>query len=196
MNPRREIKPGYQYGRLTVIEARQDDIRCLCSCGTEHLVKRLAWGRIASCGCGRREWAASLNSTHGMTGTPAYISWQAMIQRCANPKAPDYARYGGRGITVCEQWRDFEAFYADMGERPADRTLDRIDVNGNYGPGNCQWATVTEQNLNRRPRAKCKRGHELSEENVYREKDGRRRCLPCRRLMKRDRRQSRMAGER
>jgi len=82
--------------------------------------------------------------------TPTYRSWDAMIQRCTNPKATGYAEYGGAGITVCERWRKFEAFLADMGERPDGTSLDRHpDLNGNYEPGNCRWATPREQNLNR-----------------------------------------------
>jgi hypothetical protein len=88
-----------------------------------------------------------------MTGAPEYISWTAMKSRCFDPRHPYYADYGGRGITVCEEWLSFEGFFADMGERPPGKTLDRWpDKDGNYEPGNCRWADAKQQTHNRRPR--------------------------------------------
>jgi hypothetical protein len=91
-------------------------------------------------------------TTHGMCGTPEYRTWQAMLTRCSNPGRRDYKFYGGRGIRVCKRWRLFENFYADMGARPEGTTIDRINTNGNYTPGNCRWADLKTQIANRRKR--------------------------------------------
>lgn len=139
-----------RFGRLTVLRyAGKKDRRnhlwlCRCDCGTEKVVigGNLLRGNTRSCGCLKRE----IHTSHGAWGNPTYVSWNTMLQRCLNHRKPAYRRYGGRGITVCERWRRFENFLADMGERPAGRTLDRYpDKDGNYEPGNCRWATPTEQ---------------------------------------------------
>jgi len=98
----------------------------------------------------RAEKMAAKQRTHDHYGSPTYLSWVAMIARCTNEKHSHWKNYGGRGIAVCAPWRKFENFLADMGERPAGLSLDRIDGNGNYEKSNCRWATRLEQNRNRR----------------------------------------------
>lgn len=130
---------------------------CRCDCGTEKTVERgnLMAGRTKSCGCLNAEMR-SARSTHGQTTgfreTRAYKSWCGIKDRCCNPKNSRWSDYGGRGISVCERWRaSFENFLADMGDCPPGYSIDRYpDVDGNYEPGNCRWATDDEQRTNKR----------------------------------------------
>lgn len=153
------IVAGQQWGRLTTIaEVGRSPRRailweCLCSCGktTVTMATSLRSGNTKSCGCLQNERCrVTKNRTHGMIHTREYRSWASMRNRCANPKNPAYHLYGGRGITVCERWDSFESFYSDMGPRPEDCSLDRVDADGNYEPGNVRWATQKVQQNNRR----------------------------------------------
>lgn len=159
---RRKNITGKRFGRLLVIsfvEMRGRSVRwlCRCDCGTERTFDggSLRLGRAASCGCSHK---GQMNAkTHGHTindaASPTYRSWYAMIKRCENPKAINFSNYGGRGIKVCEGWREsFAAFLADMGPRPDGCTLDRINNDGNYELTNCRWATRSQQLINQRPR--------------------------------------------
>jgi hypothetical protein len=139
---------------------------CLCDCGEVRAVPAgyLTRRSTTSCGCARREHAAAMGvatRTHGATtwhdgkkqATPEYTSWEGMKARCTNPNRQNFADYGGRGITVCDRWlHSFENFLADLGPRPAGKTLDRINNDLGYWPGNCKWSTRSEQQRNQRPR--------------------------------------------
>lgn len=156
--PRKDLT-GMQSGRLTVLRPVENRAGewywlCRCECGETTIVRgsRLTVHDTRSCGCLARETARNKVKTHGLSRSPEYISWGAMIQRCNNPKAHAFENYGGRGVKVCERWRwSFVAFLEDMGPRPTDRhELDRIDTNGDYEPSNCRWVLPVVNIRNRR----------------------------------------------
>lgn len=132
---------------------------CRCACGNERVVtaNRLRRGESRSCGCLKLALMDSRFTIHGHNRqgreSATYRSWRSMKERCSNSRRRDWNRYGGRGIRVAEQWAVFAAFLNDMGERPTGKTLDRIDPNGNYQPGNCRWADAKTQRSNRRAEA-------------------------------------------
>lgn len=160
---------GLRVGRLVVKERcghHRKEIAWLCECDCGNKIvrpaHRIKTAAVKSCGCLTHDNKPSLR--HGLADTPIHMSWMAMRQRCLNPKNKAYKNYGGRGITICERWNTFENFLADMGNKPEGFELERIDVNGNYEPSNCKWATPLEQSRNRRV-------------TVFVELDGKRRTL-------------------
>jgi hypothetical protein len=147
-----------KFGKLTTISHKHNGhIRswlCVCDCGGQTIVStnKLTSGHTQSCGCIRALTTKTngfKNKIHGLghgKGDPTYKSWLAMRERCRDEKNKNY---GGRGISICDQWDDYRIFLADMGARPSGTSLDRIDVSGNYAPNNCRWATAKEQQRNK-----------------------------------------------
>lgn len=151
---------GKKFGRLTVISRAENTSQgqanwlCECDCGNTHTVKSiiLRRGISKSCGCLGIESRHTNNRTHGHTSsstTPTFHSWAGMINRCTNESHKSFMRYGGRGITVCKRWHTFQNFLDDMGVKPENRSLERINTGIGYSPDNCKWATASEQARNK-----------------------------------------------
>jgi hypothetical protein len=148
---------GKKFGRFTVtsvgyVSGRTRVLDVSCDCGNKAFINKacVLSGRSTSCGCYSKELGHTLNKSHGLSSSETYISWSAIIQRCQNVNNPSYTDYGGRGIGVCDDWLNFENFLIDMGERPPNKSIERLDVNKGYCKENCVWADNFEQSINRR----------------------------------------------
>ena len=150
---------GQTFGRLTVerrlVAPGEPRWSCRCACGERVSVigDNLRSGNTTSCGCAQREVVADRNTSHGLSKAPEYSIWGGIKKRCLNPNYPEHRYYADRGITLCDEWvDDFSAFYRHIGPRPSpEHSVDRIDNDRGYEPGNVRWATKHEQNMNTRP---------------------------------------------
>lgn len=158
-NHKVNISIGDQFERLTVISEQGKDsignrlFLCRCSCGKEIVAtgSSLKLGRVKSCGCLKSELAKHQKGFHGLQNESVYNSWSSMIQRCTNPKHPQYQQYGGRGITVCDEWLDFKTFYdwAKSSNYKNGLTIERKNVNKGYCPENCTFIPKEDQCMNK-----------------------------------------------
>lgn len=149
---------GKKFNKLLVLSRAENGLHnkvrwlCTCDCGNSTIAEssNLKSGHTKSCGCYKFEKMFGLNATHGKSKSPTYNVWCSMKRRCSDKNHSNYSSYGGRGITVCARWSKFENFYKDMGEKPDELTLDRINNDLGYSPENCRWVSAKKQARNTR----------------------------------------------
>lgn len=162
MGKKAVVSFGDRYSKFTVISEidpyikkngdRDRKVRCLCDCGNtkDVLLRSLRSGGTTSCGCAQKEAVSLLMKTHGLSKTRQYQIWENVVARCTNPNSPSYLNYGGKGVTLCDDWKIFSNFWEDMQDTYQENlTLDRIDVKGGYSKDNCRWVDSSVQGYNK-----------------------------------------------